>query len=88
MRHILPFLWFNDQAEQAVQFYTEVFAGSSVLRVTRYGDNMPQLAGQVMTISFRLGEQEFVALNGGPHHSFTPAVSFVIPCDDQAEIDH
>ena len=85
----IPFLWFDGQAEQAVALYTSVFPDSQVLSTSRYGPDVPgSEEGAVMTVSFRLGEQQWVALNGGPQFRFTEAVSFQIPCTDQDEVDH
>jgi len=84
----IPFLWFDGQAEQAAALYTSVFPDSAVLSTSRYGPEVPGgEEGSVMTVSFRLGQQEWVALNGGPQFHFTEAVSFQIPCADQAEVD-
>jgi len=88
MPKITPFLWFNDNAEEATNFYTSVFKNSKVLKVLRYGDAGPGPKGSVMTTAFELDGQHFVALNGGPHFTFTPAVSFVVNCDTQVEIDY
>ena len=85
---ITPFLWFDHQAEEAVGFYTSIFKDSKVGTVTRYGEAGPGPKGSVMTMAFELDGQEFVALNGGPHYQFTPAISFVINCDSQEEVDH
>lgn len=85
---ITPFLWFDNQAEEAMNLYVSVFKDSEVLNVSRYGDAGPGKPGSVMTASFRLNGQEFVALNGGPMFRFTEAVSFVIDCADQTEVDH
>lgn len=87
-RRITPFLWFNDDAEAAVAFYLGVFPGSRIVTVARYGEAGPGPRGTVMTIAFQLDGQDFVALNGGPSFRFTPAVSFVVNCATQAEIDH
>ncbi len=87
MQKITPFLWFNDKAEEAVKFYTSVFKNSKVKAIARYGDAGPGPKGSVMTVSFQLEGQEFVALNGGLAFSFTPAVSFVVNCRTQAEVD-
>lgn len=84
---ITPFLWFDTQAEQAAVFYTSVFADSRIVAVNRYGDAGPGPAGSVMTVAFELAGQPFVALNGGPAFSFTEAVSFVVSCDSQEEVD-
>jgi len=87
MQKITPFLWFNDSAEQAVEFYMSIFKHAKVTKVTRYGDGGPGPKGSVMTIAFELHGQEFVALNGGPQFNFSPAISFVVNCDTQAEVD-
>ncbi|MGZ3852217.1 MAG: VOC family protein [Flavisolibacter sp.] len=92
MQKITPFLWFNTDAEEAARFYTSVFPDSKILHVARYSDagakaaGMP--AGTVMTVVFQLKGQNFTAINGGPVFKFTEAVSFVINCDTQDEIDH
>ena len=88
MQTITPMLWFNNNAEEAVNFYLKVFPNSKLGTVARYGDAGPGPKGQVMTASFNLNGQEFVALNGGPHFKFTEAVSFVIDCQTQEEVDH
>jgi predicted 3-demethylubiquinone-9 3-methyltransferase (glyoxalase superfamily) len=80
-------LWFNDQAEEAMNFYVSVFRNSKVVSITRYGEAGPGAAGTVMTAAFVLDGQEFVALNGGPQFSFSPAISFVVNCTTQAEVD-
>lgn len=87
MKGITPFLWFNDQAEEAMKFYVSVFKNSKVHGVTRYGEEGPGPKGTVMTASFELDGQEFVALNGGPIFSFTQAISFVVNCETQEEVD-
>ena len=87
MQKITPFLWFNDKAEEAIKFYTSIFKHSKIKGVTRYGDAGPGPKGSVMTASFLLEGQEFVALNGGPIFTFTPAISFVVNCRTQAEVD-
>lgn len=84
---ITPFLWFNGQAEEAAGFYVSLFEDSAVTQVVRYGASGPGPEGTAMTVAFRLAGQHFVALNAGPQFSFTEAVSFVINCDTQAEID-
>jgi len=88
MQKITPFLWFDDQAEAAAKFYVSVFKGSRLGAVSRYGDGMPLPKGTVMTAAFEIEGQPFIALNGGPEFQFTPAVSFVINCDTQKEIDY
>jgi predicted 3-demethylubiquinone-9 3-methyltransferase (glyoxalase superfamily) len=88
MQKITPFLWFDNQAEEAVNFYTSVFKNSKMGNIARYGDAGPGPKGSVMTASFQLEGQEFIALNGGPHFKFTEAVSFVVNCETQEEIDY
>jgi predicted 3-demethylubiquinone-9 3-methyltransferase (glyoxalase superfamily) len=85
---ITPFLWFDNQAEEAMNFYLSVFKNSRALQVTRYGDAGPGPNGKVMTVSFELNGQEFNAINGGPHMKITPAISFVIHCATQEEVDY
>ena len=85
---ITPFLWFDHQAEEAATFYTSIFKNSKIETVTRYGDAGTGPKGSVMTIAFELDGQEFVALNGGPHYQFTPAISLVVNCEGQEEVDH
>ena len=87
MQKITPFLWFDNNAEEAVQFYTAIFKDSKILATSRYGDAGPGPRGSVMTIRFQLQGQEFIALNGGPHFKFTEAISFVVDCETQREID-
>ena len=91
MQKITPFLWFNDQAEEAVKFYASVFKNVKVLKVARYAEAAAKASGRpkgsVMTIEFEIDGQQFVALNGGPHFKFTEAISFVVNCKTQAEID-
>ncbi len=85
---ITPFLWFDNQAEEAMDFYVSVFENSEVLSVSRYGEAGPGADGSVMVATFRLGGQEFMALNGGPHFTFSEAISFSIPCETQEEVDY
>ena len=87
MQRITPFLWFDDNAEEALAFYTSVFKNSKVKNVSRYGDAGPGPAGAVMVATFELEGLEFIALNGGPEYSFTPAVSFLVDCKTQDEVD-
>jgi predicted 3-demethylubiquinone-9 3-methyltransferase (glyoxalase superfamily) len=87
MQKITPFLWFNDQAEEAANFYVSLFKDSKVDTVTRYGDSGPGPKGSVMTVTFTLAGEEFIALNGGPQFTFTEAISFVVNCETQQEID-
>jgi predicted 3-demethylubiquinone-9 3-methyltransferase (glyoxalase superfamily) len=84
---ISPFLWFDHQAEEAARFYTSIFKNSKINNITHYGEGGPGPKGSVMTVAFELDGQNFVALNGGPHFKFTEAISFVVHCDNQAEID-
>jgi predicted 3-demethylubiquinone-9 3-methyltransferase (glyoxalase superfamily) len=88
MQKITPFLWFDNQAEEAMRFYTSIFKNSKVLSTTPYPEGAPGPAGQLMTGSFQLEGQEFVALNGGPQYKFTEAVSFVVNCETQEEVDN
>ena len=87
LQKITPFLWFDHQAEEAARFYTSVFRNSRIETVTRYGDAGPGPKGSVMTVAFELDGQKFTALNGGPAFQFTEAVSFVVHCETQEEVD-
>ena len=87
MQKITPFLWFDANAEEAARFYTSIFKPSKIRTVTRYGEAGPGPKGSVMTVVFELAEQEFIALNGGPEFKFTEAISFVVNCETQAEVD-
>src|SRR4051812_28267743 len=87
MQKITPFLWFNDNAEEAMNFYMSLFDNSSVKNVLRNGPSGPGPEGSILTASFTLNGQEFVVLNGGPMFKFTEAVSFVINCDTQDEVN-
>ena len=87
MPKITPFLWFSDNAEEAVKLYTSVFKNSKILATTRYGEAGPGPKGSVMTIAFELEGQKFTALNGGPIYKFTEAISFVVDCTTQEEVD-
>ena len=91
MQKITPFLWFNTQAEEAVKFYISIFKNSRIVDVARYGEAGAEVSGRpkgsVMTVQFQLEGQEFVALNGGPHFQFTEAISFVVNCKTQREVD-
>ena len=87
MQKITPFLWFNNQAEEAVDFYRSVFKNSKTTSISRYGEGAPKPKGTVMTVGFQLEGQEFVALNGGPVFTFSQAISFVVNCNTQEEID-
>jgi len=87
MQKITPFLWFDDKAEEAMNFYASIFKNSKIIGLSRYGEGGPGPKGSVMTAEFELDGQRFVALNGGPHFKFTPAVSFIVNCDSQEEAD-
>lgn len=87
MQKITPFLWYNDQAEEAAKLYTSLFKNSSIGKISRYPPGIPGLEGKVMTVEFKLDGQDFIAMNGGPHYTFTPAVSMFIKCENQAEVD-
>lgn len=92
MQKITPFLWFNDNAEVAVKFYTSIFKNSRIGKVARYDKAGEKVAGRpagsVMTVEFQLNGQDFIALNGGPLFKFTEAISFVVNCKTQAEVDY
>src|SRR5437588_12859423 len=85
---VTPFLWFDTQAEEAANFYVSIFKNSKVTAITRYGDSGPGPKGSVMTVAFTLDRQQFNALNAGPQFPFTEAVSFVVNCETQDEIDY
>lgn len=87
MQKITPCLWFDNQAEEAANFYTPIFKNSKVVSMMRYGEAGPAPAGTVMTVTFQLDGQEFIALNGGPHFTFSPAISFFVSCETQEEVD-
>ena len=87
MPKITPFLWFDDQAEEAANFYVSIFKNSKIVKVTRYGEAGPGPKGSAMTVVFQLDGQDFIALNGGPHFKFTEAVSFSVDCKTQQEVD-
>jgi predicted 3-demethylubiquinone-9 3-methyltransferase (glyoxalase superfamily) len=92
MQKITPFLWFDDNAEEAVKFYSSIFKNSKIGKIARYDKAGEKAAGRpagsVMTVEFQLEGQEFVALNGGPHFKFTEAISFVVNCETQEEVDY
>jgi predicted 3-demethylubiquinone-9 3-methyltransferase (glyoxalase superfamily) len=92
VQKITPFLWFDDQAEAAARFYVSIFGNSRIASVTRYDDEAAKAAGRpkgsVMTVAFELDGQGFTALNGGPLFKFTEAISFVVNCESQKEVDH
>jgi predicted 3-demethylubiquinone-9 3-methyltransferase (glyoxalase superfamily) len=91
MQKITPCLWFDNQAEEAVNFYASIFKNSKVGRIARYGEAGAKVSGRpkgsVMTVTFEIEGQEFLALNGGPHFKFTEAISFIVNCETQQEID-
>lgn len=91
MQKITPFLWFNDKAEEAAKYYVSLFKNSKIVTVTRYGEDGAKASGRpqgtVMTVVFQLDGQEFTALNGGPTFTFSPAVSFLVNCETQEEVD-
>jgi predicted 3-demethylubiquinone-9 3-methyltransferase (glyoxalase superfamily) len=88
MQQITPFLWFDNQAEEAMNFYVSVFKDAKINRVARYGDAGPGVPGTVMSCEFTLNGTDFYALNGGPVFTFSPATSFFIHCKDQEEVDY
>ncbi len=87
MQKITPFLWFDGNAEEAINFYVSVFKHARVVNMSRYGEGAPLPAGTVMSGTFELEGQTFMALNGGPMFKFTPAISLLVSCETQAEID-
>ncbi|HEX2195635.1 MAG TPA: VOC family protein [Actinomycetota bacterium] len=87
MQKIVPNLWFDTEAEEAAQFYTSIFPGSRITEVSHYGEGGPRPAGMVLTVSFEIEGQQFTALNGGPDFKFNEAVSFLVNCDGQDEVD-
>lgn len=88
MQKIIPCLWFDRQAEEAITFYTSIFSNSKVGSIARYGDHMPLPKDTVMTVTFQLAGLEFMAINGGPEFTFTPAISFFVYCHSRAELDN
>ena len=88
MQKITPFLWFDNNAEEAVDFYCSIFKNSRVLNISRYGDAVPGPKGTVMTVDFELDGEKLIALNGGPQFKFTEAISLVVTCETQEEIDY
>ncbi|HUF40549.1 MAG TPA: VOC family protein [Verrucomicrobiae bacterium] len=87
MQKITPFLWFDDKAEEAVNFYTSIFPNAKIVSLMRYGEAGPGPNGSVMSATFELNGQEFIALNGGPMFTFSPAISFFVHCETQEEVD-
>jgi predicted 3-demethylubiquinone-9 3-methyltransferase (glyoxalase superfamily) len=88
MQKITPFLWFDKEAEQAANHYVSIFKNAKITAIERYPDSVPSRAGSVMTVEFELAGQKFTAINGGPQFKFDEAISFVIDCKDQAEVDY
>lgn len=88
MQKITPFLWFNEQAEEAASFYVSIFKSSKIVSTMRYGEGSRGPTGSVMTVTFELDGEEFIALNGGPYFTLSPAISFFIQCETQEEVDH
>ncbi|MFE3095448.1 VOC family protein [Streptomyces sp. NPDC059248] len=88
MPRIVPNLWFDTQGKEAAEFYCSVFPRSRITRVTHYGEAGPRAAGTVLTVDFELDGQRFTAIDGGPEFTFDEAVSLLVECDDQAEVDH
>jgi len=88
VQKITPFLWFDGKAEEAARFYTSIFKNSKVLSIGRYDEAGPGPKGSVMTVAFELDGEKFVALNGGPQYTFSPAVSFMVNCETQQDVDH
>src|SRR5262245_1151944 len=88
MKKLTTFLWFDNNAEEAARFYASVFKNSSIGEIARYNEAGPGPAGTVMTVPFTINGQDFVGLNGGPHFKFTEAISIVVNCDDQQEVDY
>lgn len=87
MQKITTFLWFNDNAEEAANFYTSIFKDSKITSIARYGDAGPGPKGSVMMVEFELNGQKFLGLNGGPHFTFTEAISLMVNCENQEEVD-
>jgi predicted 3-demethylubiquinone-9 3-methyltransferase (glyoxalase superfamily) len=87
MQKIITFLWYNDNAEEAINFYTSIFKNSHIKSINKYGKAGPGPEGSVMSATFEIEGQEFYALNGGPHFKFTPAISLFVNCNSQAEVD-
>ncbi len=87
MTKITPCLWFDGKAEEAAQFYVSVFKRGRIRSVARFGEGAPGPKGSVMTVAFQIEGQDFLALNGGPHFTFTPAISFIVDCKTQKDVD-
>jgi predicted 3-demethylubiquinone-9 3-methyltransferase (glyoxalase superfamily) len=87
MQKIVPFLWFDGKAEEAANFYVSIFKNSKILNIARYGEAGPGPTGTVMVATFQIEGQKFMALNGGPQYTFSPAISFFVDCETQTEVD-
>jgi predicted 3-demethylubiquinone-9 3-methyltransferase (glyoxalase superfamily) len=87
MQKITTFLWFDNQAEEAANFYVSIFKNSTILGISHYGDEAPRPKGSVLVVNFQLDGQNFMALNGGPSFKFTEAISLVVNCETQQEVD-
>jgi predicted 3-demethylubiquinone-9 3-methyltransferase (glyoxalase superfamily) len=87
MQKITTFLWFDDKAEEAANFYVSLFKNSKIETISHYGEGSPRPKGTVLTVTFQLDGQQFMALNGGPHYTFTPAISLLVNCETQEEVD-
>ncbi|HEX9136094.1 MAG TPA: VOC family protein [Nitrospirota bacterium] len=87
MQKITPFLWFDGKTEEAMNLYVSIFKNSKVVSISRYGEGGPGPKGTVMSATFQLEGQQFMALNGGPHFTFSPAISFFVNCETQEEVD-
>jgi predicted 3-demethylubiquinone-9 3-methyltransferase (glyoxalase superfamily) len=88
MQKISPCLWFDGKAEEAMKFYMSIFKNAKTVNVMHYGEAGPGPKGSVLAVTFELDGQEFIALNGGPHYQFSPAISLFVKCQTQAEVDH
>lgn len=88
MQKITTYLWFDNQAHEAAEFYTSVFKNSKIVEVSHYGEGAPLPAGTVLTVTFELDGQRFIALNGGPEFTFNEAISLYVECEDQADVDY
>lgn len=87
MKKITPFLWFDGKAEEAINFYVSIFKNSKIVSITRYGDDVPEQKGKVLTAVFQLDGQDFMAIDGGPQFPFTEAISLFVNCKNQDEVD-
>lgn len=87
MQKITPYLWFDNNAEEAINFYVSLFKNSKIIEITRYGPGAPNPEGEILNATFQLDGQEFMAINGGPHFKFSEAISLFVDCETQAEVD-